>query len=140
MIENFNATHYNTGEIIPQAKNREELQNFGNQPKGCWCGYAFNPADSAKYGRVYNYYAVMSGGKFAPKGWHIPSENEWLVLNSALRKTQLFTMMLSKLPSGWWSSTEAQMKGATNRAYIYNTDGFFCADYSDARFVICVKD
>ncbi|MBU0486760.1 MAG: fibrobacter succinogenes major paralogous domain-containing protein [Bacteroidetes bacterium] len=140
MIDNYRTTHYTTGDIIPQAKTWEELKNYGKQPTGCWCYYMFNSADSIKYGRVYNYYAVMSGGKFAPKGWHIPSEREWTVLDSVLRSNPLFPIMVSKLPGGWWSSTEAQMKGAWNRAYIYNAKGFYCADYHDARFVICVKD
>ena len=31
------------------------------------------------YGRLYNWYAIKTG-KLAPKGWHVPTDDEWKVL------------------------------------------------------------
>ena len=40
-----------------------------------------------KYGALYNWYAASKNGgtgvgSIAPEGWHVPSESEWLILDS----------------------------------------------------------
>ena len=49
-------------------------QNFNfNTGKNCW-NYQNNPANGPTYGRLYSWEAAQ---KACPKGWHIPTDEEW---------------------------------------------------------------
>jgi len=70
-----------------------------------WCYYDNNPVN-AKYGKLYNWYAVQSG-KLCPAGWHIPTEADWKQLETFLGNEPGGKM---KSTTGWNSPNE----GATN--------------------------
>ena len=48
-------------------------ENLNYEAKGSVC-YDNNPANCAKYGRLYNWETAM---KVCPKGWHLPNNAEW---------------------------------------------------------------
>ena len=48
-------------------------ENLNYEAEGSVC-YENNPANCAKYGRLYNWETAM---KVCPKGWHLPSKAEW---------------------------------------------------------------
>jgi len=48
-------------------------ENLNYEAEGSVC-YENNPANCAKYGRLYNWEAAK---KVCPKGWHLPSNAEW---------------------------------------------------------------
>ncbi len=48
-------------------------ENFDAEVPGSWC-YDNNPENCKKYGRLYTYEAAL---KNCPKGWHLPSDQEW---------------------------------------------------------------
>ncbi|MDR1829168.1 MAG: fibrobacter succinogenes major paralogous domain-containing protein [Candidatus Fibromonas sp.] len=48
-------------------------ENLNYKTEGSVC-YENNPANCAKYGRLYNWETAM---KVCPKGWHLPSNAEW---------------------------------------------------------------
>ena len=56
-----------------------------NLTTGAYCTYKnTNSADTiATYGRMYNWHAIITG-KLAPKGWHIPTKDEWIALYNYL--------------------------------------------------------
>lgn len=82
MAENLKTTHYNNGEEIPTSpdfpiNNTQALQ----YPAG-------NNEDSvAVYGRLYTYAAISDSRGVCPNGWHIPSDDEWIQLESYLDST-----------------------------------------------------
>jgi len=51
-------------------------ENLNYEAEGSVC-YENNPDNCAKYGRLYNWETAM---KVCPKGWHLPSNDEWNVL------------------------------------------------------------
>jgi len=51
-------------------------ENLNYDVKGSVC-YKNKPANCKKYGRLYDWEAAM---KACPKGWHLPSNDEWNVL------------------------------------------------------------
>jgi uncharacterized protein (TIGR02145 family) len=79
MSQNLNVTKYRNGNEIP----------YVNDPglwilttSGAYCSWFMNdPATLAKYGRLYNYYAVTDSRSLCPAGWHIPSDAEWTTLS-----------------------------------------------------------
>jgi uncharacterized protein (TIGR02145 family) len=48
-------------------------ENLNYEAEGSVC-YKNNPANCAKYGRLYNW---KTAKKICPKGWHLPSNAEW---------------------------------------------------------------
>jgi uncharacterized protein (TIGR02145 family) len=54
----------------------------GKNKQPAWCYYDFDPFEGSKYGKLYNWYAVNDARGIAPKGWHIPSHNEWVTLKN----------------------------------------------------------
>ena len=80
MAENLNVDRFRNGDAIPEAKTADEWEKAGENKQAAWCYYDNDPANGAKYGKLYNWYAVNDPRGLAPKGWHVPSDGEWTVL------------------------------------------------------------
>jgi len=79
-VENWRSTKYNDGTAIPNVTDSAQWKWLTT---GAYCYYDNNPSNNAKYGALYNWYAVNTG-KLAPKGWHVPTDTEWKVLENYL--------------------------------------------------------
>lgn len=80
MGENLRVIHYNNGDPIPEVTNDIE---WGNLTSGAYCNFDNSEDNGAFFGRLYNWHAVNTG-KLAPKGWHIPTDAEWTILENWL--------------------------------------------------------
>lgn len=85
MAENLKVTKYNDGTNIP---NIVDNTQWSNLTTGAWAYYNNDAANNAKYGKLYNWYAVSpstNGNKnVCPTGWHVPTDAEWTVLTDYL--------------------------------------------------------
>lgn len=79
-VENLKTTKYNNGKAIPNITDNDEWVSL---TKGAWCNYENLDGNSEIYGRLYNWYAVNTGN-LAPKGWHVPSNDDWTILEEYL--------------------------------------------------------
>jgi uncharacterized protein (TIGR02145 family) len=80
MAENLRTKIYNDNSIIPVlsvAKDWIAAQN------GAYCNYNNDSTLVNSYGRLYNWYTVNTG-KLSPKGWHVPTDVEWTILENYL--------------------------------------------------------
>lgn len=77
MAENLKVTRYNNGDPIP---NITDNTQWSELTTGAYCDYDNNPAYSAIYGKLYNYFTIADSRKLCPVGWHIPTEEEWETL------------------------------------------------------------
>lgn len=84
MTDNLNVNKFHNGVTIPESKNAEEWKKAGEAGEPAWCYYDNDPANGAKYGRLYNWYAVNHPSGLAPKGWKIPSNDDWSLLTKYL--------------------------------------------------------
>ena len=84
MPENLNVSTFRNGETIPEAKTKEEWNRAAEAQQPAWCYYNNDPANGAKYGKLYNWYAVNDPRGLAPTGYHIPSDQEWSALTAYL--------------------------------------------------------
>ena len=73
MTENLRVTHYRTGVAIP---NVTDNTAWSALTTGACSDYANTPANSAIYGKLYNWYAVSDIRNIAPSGWHVPTNAE----------------------------------------------------------------
>jgi hypothetical protein len=76
MTENFNGTTFRNGDIIPQATNSTEWDDFNTNQTPAWCYYNFD-SDLNFYGKLYNWYVVGDSRGIGPVGYIVPSESDW---------------------------------------------------------------
>jgi uncharacterized protein (TIGR02145 family) len=101
MTENLNVETFRNGDLIPEAKTDEEWIKSGINKRPAWCYYNNDPANGEKYGKLYNWYAVNDPRGLAPLGWHIPSDEEWVILNDYLGGWYKIAGLKLKSTSGW---------------------------------------
>ena len=85
MGENLKTSKYSDGTTIP---NITDNTQWAQLTTGAWDYYNNDAANNAKYGKLYNWYAVSkttNGNKnVCPTGWHVPTDAEWTVLTDYL--------------------------------------------------------
>ncbi len=79
--ENLDVEHYRNGDIIPEVQDPDE---WANLTTGAWCYYYNQSINGKKYGKLYNWYAVSDPRGLAPKGWHIPTMEEFETLRGTV--------------------------------------------------------
>ena len=84
MTENLNVDIFRNGEVVPEAKTEGEWEAYSDAEEAAWCYYDNDPANGEKYGKLYNWYAVNDPRGLAPKGWHVPTDEEWTQLKDYL--------------------------------------------------------
>lgn len=98
--KNLDIDKFNNGDVIPEAKTNNEwnLANINKTP--AWCNFDNDEKNGAKYGKLYNWYAVIDPRGIAPKGWHVPSKSEWIILLNNLGGGEIAGNKM-KSSSGW---------------------------------------
>lgn len=81
MTNNLDTKFYNTGDAIPQITDQTE---WNNATYGAWCYYDNDPTTESTYGLLYNHYAIEDARGLAPRGWHVPSDEEFSRLSDCL--------------------------------------------------------
>jgi uncharacterized protein (TIGR02145 family) len=79
-VENWRSTKYNDRTDIPYVAGDE----WGELTTGAFCYYENDSTNKAKYGALYNWYAVNTG-RIAPEGWRVPTYDDWTALENYLR-------------------------------------------------------
>ena len=98
MSENLNVDKFRNGDLIPEAKTNEEWQAAGKAKQPAWCYYDNDPKNVEKYGKLYNWFAVIDSRGLAPVGYHIPTDEEWKSIEDFLKSDAGKKM---KSTSGW---------------------------------------
>lgn len=150
MAENLKVTKYNDGTAIT---NVTVASNWGGLTTGAYCWYEHDQTNKNKFGALYNWYAVNSG-KLAPKGWHVPSDEEWLSLETYLAtngynydgtsgvadvRAKIAKALADK--TGWQSGVNIGSVGTKELEAFRNKSGFtakpggFCSDMGSFLFI-----
>jgi uncharacterized protein (TIGR02145 family) len=126
MAENLTTKQYNDGTEIPQVSN---ISKWTALTEG---GLSWYENTNTLYGAFYNWYAVNSG-KLCPSGWHVPSDEEWGTLVSAVGGTTLAGGNLKETGILHWLSPNT---GATNSSGFTGVPGgyrFYSGTFSNAK-------
>jgi uncharacterized protein (TIGR02145 family) len=110
MTKNLNVDKFRNGDPIPEAKTDEEWKKAGENKQPAWCYYDNDPANGAKYGKLYNWYAVNDPRGLAPEGWKIPSHDDWGLLIDYLGGSKVAGKKL-KSTSGWYQNGNGTNEG-----------------------------
>jgi len=127
MVENLNVSTFRNGDPIPEAKTNEEWEKAGKESKPAWCYYDNDPKNDAKYGKLYNWYAVNDPRGLAPEGWYIASIEEWKILSSYLGGEEISGKKLKSIEL--WKGVER----GTNETGFFGAPGG--ARYYDGQFM-----
>jgi len=95
MAANLKTTRYRNGTTIP---NVSTATTWAGLTTGAWVNYDNNAANDATYGKLYNWYAVVTSAGLCPTGWYVPTDSDWTVLSNFLATDVGFKM---KSTSGW---------------------------------------
>lgn len=96
---NLDLDHFRNGDKIPEVRTTEEWIIAAAEKRPAWCYYENDPFKGKKFGKIYNWYAVIDPRGIAPEGWHIPTLEEWENLELALGKDKAGLKMKTK--TGW---------------------------------------
>ena len=105
MAENLKVTKYSDGTTIP---NITDNTQWSNLTSGAWAYYNNDAANNAKYGKLYNWFAVSpttNGTKnVCPTGWHVPTDAEWTVLTDYLGGVDVAGGKMKEVGTTSWNS------------------------------------
>lgn len=146
--ENLDVDHFQNGDLIKEAKSKEEWVKATTEKTPVWCYY--NQKHKG-FGKLYNWYVINDKRKIASKGWHVPSYDEWQKLKALVGGDNEGISLMSKkewpkgkdsykfnaLPSNhrdyngefytdssfsmicaWWSSTSCSIDSAWGRGLV----------------------
>jgi uncharacterized protein (TIGR02145 family) len=99
-VANLNVSIFRNGDSIPEARTNTEWVTAGESGKPAWCYYNNDTTNRAKYGKLYNWYAVNDPRGLAPAGWTLSSDADWAELTNYL-KGQKVAGNKMKSTSGW---------------------------------------
>lgn len=112
MAENLNVTHYRNGDEITSQ----------------WA-YNYDENISETYGRLYTWYAIDDSRQIAPEGWHVPSDEEWKILEIYLGMSQ--AVADDSGPRGTFEGNKLKEEGTAHwqgpMTYINTNESGFCA-------------
>lgn len=120
MVENLKTTKYNDGTEIPLLSIDQGIIPPSDTPSYCW--YMDDKSNKSTYGALYNWY-VVNNGNLAPKGWHIPSMEEWTTLITYLNGWYKAGGELKEAGTSHWNYPN---EGATNRSGFTGLPGGYC--------------
>ncbi len=120
MTKNLDVAKFRNGDPIPEAKTNEEWKKAGKNKQPSWCYYENDSTNGAKYGKLYNWYAVNDSRGLAPVGYHIPSYEDWWRLTDYLGGQEESTGKKMQSTFGW-----ADDQNGTNES------GFSCFPTGD---------
>ena len=120
MTENLNISTYRNGDPITQV---QDAAKWNKLDSGAFCYYENKAANGAKYGKLYNWYAVTDPRGLAPQGWHVPSDAEWKQLIDYLGGENEAGKRL-KNNSGWDECEGKSCNGNNNTRFAALPAGF----------------
>ncbi|MBE0653750.1 MAG: fibrobacter succinogenes major paralogous domain-containing protein [Bacteroidales bacterium] len=99
--ENLKTTRYRNGDPIPNVTDDAQWLSLSG---GAYCNYDNISSNSATYGLLYNWDAVIDPRNICPAGWHIPSDTEWKTLIDNLGGEEVAGGKLKEKGTAHWIS------------------------------------
>jgi uncharacterized protein (TIGR02145 family) len=81
MQENLKTTRYRNGDPIPAGLSDVD---WSGTTAGAYAIYNNDNINNDKFGKLYNWYAVVDSRHLCPTDWHEPSNAEWTILETFL--------------------------------------------------------
>lgn len=100
MVKNLDVDTFRNGDPIPQAKTDAEWKKASQDHAPAWCYLDNIPTNGKIYGKLYNWFAVTDSRGLAPKGYKVPTKDDWHELMEFAGGQQVAGKKL-KSQTGW---------------------------------------
>ncbi|MFO7614428.1 MAG: fibrobacter succinogenes major paralogous domain-containing protein [Bacteroidales bacterium] len=124
--ENLRVTHYRNGDAIP---NVTDNSTWAALTTGAYCWYDNNQSANAKYGALYNWYAVDDSRRLCPEGWRVPTDLEWTAFTTYLGGVEVAGGKMKSVSALWNSpntdATNSSGFSGLPGGYRFQSDGIF---------------
>jgi uncharacterized protein (TIGR02145 family) len=122
--ENLRSDTYRNGDAIPGYLNDSQ---WISTESGAQAAYDNDSANLTTYGRLYNWHAINDVRGLCPVGFHVPSDEEWTVLENALGGSNLAGTALksSATDSPPWDGTNSSGFSAVPGGSHFYDGGYF---------------
>jgi uncharacterized protein (TIGR02145 family) len=103
---NLNVSSFQNGDPILEAKTDEEWARAGKAHKPAWCYYENDPSNGAKYGKLYNSWAVNDPKGLIPEGYRIAQNEDWEMFRNLVcfSTDEAYNCEGARSKSGWEAS------------------------------------
>jgi uncharacterized protein (TIGR02145 family) len=108
MLENLNVATFKNGVEIPKVQDESAWIKAVNNQQPAWCYYYNDKKNGDKFGKLYNWYAVVDNNGLCPQGWHVPSDDEWYVLTDYLGGSQIAGGKMKEVGITNWNSPNTE--------------------------------
>ncbi len=98
---NLDSSSFRNGDPIPEATSSQAWKKAANAGTPAWCYYENEEVNGDIYGKLYNWFAVTDPRGLAPRGWRVPSNDDWAVLAEYLGYEDKAGVKI-KATSGWY--------------------------------------
>jgi len=69
-----------------------KIKEWQNLRKANWLNYENNIENDLKFGKLYNWYAMIDERNISPIGWHVPSHKDWNELEDYLIDNEYYNI------------------------------------------------
>jgi len=134
MAENMKTTRYCDGTPIPYVSDHTQWADLNTE---AYCDYDNNPANSATYGRLYNWYVVDSNNpkKVCPTGWHVPTDDEWTTLATFLGGESVAGGKLKETGTTHWINSNAGVSNESGFTALPGGDRYYFGTFHDIGYL-----
>lgn len=133
MVENLKTTKFNDGSPIPPITDNTLWKNALGPG---YCSYNNDNLYKITYGALYNWHAVGTG-ILAPKGWHVPTDEDWTTLENTLGGALKAGAKLKEMGINHWVSPNSS---ATNSSGFTALPGGYRGTYLNSVAYLHVGD
>lgn len=131
MAENLKTTKYRNGSAIPG--NLSDTA-WGSTTVGAQADFNNNVANTAIYGKLYNWYAVADTAGLCPVGWHVPSDSEWTTLSTYLGGDAIAGGVMKEVGLTHWSSPNTDANNSSGFSGLPSGSRGYGGTYANISF------
>lgn len=84
MKSNLDTEVFNNGDTIQEVQSNPEWLKLKESKQPAWCYPNSDASLGETLGKLYNGYTIDDSRGVAPKGWHVPTINDWEILRDYL--------------------------------------------------------
>jgi uncharacterized protein (TIGR02145 family) len=121
MTRNLEVDRFRNGDLIPHIESKEEWEEARENGQPAWCYYDNDPEKGKKNGKLYNWYAVNDSRGLTPEGFHVPTDQEWTILEEFLGGYDIAGHKMKSV-EGWkdWEDDDGELQNGNGD----NSSGF----------------
>jgi uncharacterized protein (TIGR02145 family) len=130
--ENLRSDNYLNGDPIPGGLNDFQWTSttsgaqtvYGEGNSYVNAGNDNEVANLATYGRLYNWYAINDSRGICPPEFHVPSNEEWLILENSLGGSAIAATYLKSSPAVWDGNNSSGFSGLPGGTRLSGTGNY----------------